>query len=261
MNSLTFEIKKFLQNKNTVTVLGVILAILVLYFAYTIRIKNAINPISVPYATEQILAGTEITQSMISTRLVPPDMLRGEVILNINSIVGKQVASDVVIPKGSLFYKRAVVEPEQANIPDRPEIPAGHEYYRLSVDNKQTYGNSIIPGNYVDIWITALSGNKVDSVDTVIVGKLFSNVKVLLVNDSNAKPVFQNLAENRIPQTIIFSLPSEYVQLLTKAEKLTAYDVKIKLVPTHESLKEESKRGEVQLASEELKNWIISKSS
>ncbi len=45
MGNLTTGFKKFLQNKNTVTVVGVILAIVVLYFAYTIRIKSAINPI------------------------------------------------------------------------------------------------------------------------------------------------------------------------------------------------------------------------
>ena len=68
MGSLTTGLKKFLQNKNTVTIVGVILAIFVLYFAYTMRINNAINPITVPYALWQINAGTQITESMISTR-------------------------------------------------------------------------------------------------------------------------------------------------------------------------------------------------
>ena len=39
---------KFLQNKNTVTVIGVVAAVLVLYVGYNIRVKNAINPITVP---------------------------------------------------------------------------------------------------------------------------------------------------------------------------------------------------------------------
>ena len=36
---------KFLQNKNTVTVIGVVAAVLVLYVGYNIRVKNTINPI------------------------------------------------------------------------------------------------------------------------------------------------------------------------------------------------------------------------
>ena len=76
MGNLTTGFKKFLQNKNTVTVVGVVLAIFVLYFAYTMRINSAINPISVPYAIKQINAGTQITEGMIGTREVPPSMLK-----------------------------------------------------------------------------------------------------------------------------------------------------------------------------------------
>ena len=44
MGNLTTGLKKFMQNKNTVTVVGVILAIIVLYVAYTWRINKAVNP-------------------------------------------------------------------------------------------------------------------------------------------------------------------------------------------------------------------------
>ena len=113
MGNLSMSLKKFLQNKNTVTVVGVILAIVVLYFAYTMRINSAINPVKVPYAVEQIPAGTQITESMISTREVPPSMLAGDVIKSVGEVVDKYSAADTVIPQGSLFYKRTVVEKEQ----------------------------------------------------------------------------------------------------------------------------------------------------
>ena len=69
MGNLSIGLKKFLQNKNTVTVVGVIAAIVVLYFAYTMRIRSSINPVVVPYAKDQISAGTLITESMISSLL------------------------------------------------------------------------------------------------------------------------------------------------------------------------------------------------
>ena len=40
MGNLTTGIKKFLQNKNTVTVLGVVVAIIVLYVAYNMHWKE-----------------------------------------------------------------------------------------------------------------------------------------------------------------------------------------------------------------------------
>ena len=138
MGNLTTGFKKFLQNKNTVTVVGVILAIVVLYFAYTIRIKSAINPIPVPYAVKQINAGTQITEGMIGTREVPPSMIKGDVILNKGEIIDKYASVDTVIPAGSLFYKRAVVEKEQLPANIILEYPKGYVMLYMGVEKGHT---------------------------------------------------------------------------------------------------------------------------
>ena len=261
MQNLTISIKKFLQNKNTVTILGVILAIFVLYFAYTMRIRRAINPVNVPYATEQILSATQITESMISTRQVPPSMLDGEVILNVGEIVDKYTAVDTVIPKGSLFYKRAVVEKEQLPTEIILEYPKGYVLYNLPVDISSTYGNSVFPGNYIDIWLKAvyrfsdeenLAGQA--KADQLMYGRLISNIQVLAVKDSSGRSVFQNMEEGRSPAMVVFALPEEYYVLLRKANYMRTYDTTIELVPTNESIKDEP--GELELSSESLKEWI-----
>ena len=260
MGNLVTNFKKFLQNKNTVTVIGVILAIVVLYFAYTIRINSAIHPVSVPYAAEQIKAGTQITEAMISTREVPPAMLDGEVILNVGEIIDKYAAADTVIPKGSLFYKRAVVEKEQLPGNIILDYPKNYVLYNLDVNTNSTYGNSIFPGNYVDIWLKAMvkvnddqiGGNR--EADRVMYGKLISNVKVLAVKDSSGQAVFQNMDENRSPAMVVFALPQEYYVLLKKASYMRTYNTEITLVPTNEGNKDEP--GELELSSEDLKEWI-----
>ena len=157
MGNLAIGFKKFMQNKNTVTVVGVILAIVILYIAYTMRIKSSINPISVTYASQQIPAGTQITESMIKTMEVPPAMLAGDVITNIGEIVDKYSAADTVIPKGSLFFKRSVVEKEQLPANIILDYPKGYVLYNLSVDTASTYGNSVYPGNYIDIYLKAVN--------------------------------------------------------------------------------------------------------
>lgn len=261
MGNLTTAIKKFLQNKNTVTVLGVVLAIVVLYVAYTARIKSSINPVTVPYATEKIASGTQITKSMVSTREVPPSMLEGDVITNVSEIIDKYSAADTVIPEGSLFYKSAVVEKEQ--LPDNIilEYPKGYVLYNLSVDTNSTYGNSVYPGNYIDIYFKAV--NKIDEnnteqltadADKILLGKLMANIKVLAVRDSDGKAVFQNIDENRKPAMVIFAVPEEYYILLKKAEFMRTYDTSLIIVPTNESLKDEP--GSLEISSDTLKNWI-----
>ncbi len=261
MGNLTTGLKKFLQNKNTVTVLGVVLAIVVLYVAYTMRIKSSINPVTVPYATEKIGSGTQITKSMVSTREVPPSMLEGDVITNVSEIIDKYSAADTIIPEGSLFYKSAVVEKEQ--LPDNIilEYPKGYVLYNLSVDTNSTYGNSVYPGNYIDIYFKAV--NKIDEnspdqltkdADKILLGKLMANIKVLAVRDSDGKAVFQNIDENRKPSMVIFAVPEEYYILLKKAEFMRSYDTSLILVPTNESLKDEP--DSLEISSDTLKNWI-----
>lgn len=258
MGNLSIGLKKFFQNKNTVTVVGAILAIFVLYIAYNIRVKSAINPISVPYATEKIYSGTQITSDKVGTMKVPPSMLEGDVITNASEIIDKYAAADTVIPKGSLFYKSAVVEKEQ--LPDNIilEYPKGYVLYNLSVDSNSTYGNSIYPGNYIDIYFKAVNRNESDQKtqddDKVILGKFISNIKVLAVRDADGKPVFQNLDENRTPAMVIFAVPEEYYILLKKAEFMQTYDTTLIPVPTNESLKDEP--GDLEMSSDTLKNWI-----
>ncbi|MCI8569220.1 MAG: hypothetical protein HFJ11_04455 [Bacilli bacterium] len=261
MGNLTTGLKKFMQNKNTVTVVGVILAIIVLYVAYTWRINKAVNPQVVPYAAEQINAGTQITESMIATREVPPSMISGDVLINKGDIIDKYAAADTVIPEGSLFYRRSVVEKEQLPANIILDYPKGHVLYNLSVSTESTYGNSVYPGNYIDIYLKAV--NKIDEsnpaaltadADKIMLGKLMSNIKVLAVKDADGNPVFQNIDENRKPAMIVFAVPEEYYILLKKAEYMRTYDTSLNIVPTNESLKDEP--ADLEISSDQLKEWI-----
>lgn len=252
-------IKKFLQNKNTVTVLGVIAAIIILYVAYNMRVQSAINPINVPYAKVQINPGTQITADMVGTRAVPPSMLEGEVLTVQNQVIDKYSSADTVIPAGSLFYKRTVVEKEQLPANIILTYPKGYVLYNMSVDTASTYGNSVYPGNYIDIYLKAVNkladGEEVTAdADKIMLGKLLANVKVLAVKDSSGQPVFSNLDEQRTPSMIVFAVPEEYYILLKKAEYLRSYESTLIPVPTNESLKDEP--GDLEISSEQLKDWI-----
>ena len=89
MNNLMTSIKRFLSNKNTVTIIGVLICILVLYVGYNFRIKQAIQPIRVPYANQVIQPRTLITEDMISYTEVPPSYLKGKYIASSSLIIGK----------------------------------------------------------------------------------------------------------------------------------------------------------------------------
>lgn len=257
MNNLIVGIKKFFTNKNTVTVVGVLLAVVVLYVGYNWRIKSTLQTRTVPYAKETIPAGAQITADMIGTMEVVPALLNGNVILDAASVVDKYANIDSVIPKGSLFYGRSVVEKEQLGANSILEYPEGYVLYNFSINTELSYGNMMYPGNYIDIYLKAT--NKLDEANTnqpdkIMVGKLLENVKILAVLDSNGDPVFANVEEKRTPALMIFAVPEEYHILLRKASFLRAYDTSLIPVPTAESLKEEP--GEVNLSSNDLKDFI-----
>ena len=259
MNNLVVGIKKFFTNKNTVTVIGVVLAIVILYVGYNMRISQAINPVTVPYALEEINPGVQITEDMVGTMEIPQSMADSSVIItNRADVIDMYSYSDSVIPEGSLFYRRSVVSREQ--LPDSIilDYPKGYVLYNLDVDMASTYSNSIYPDNYIDIYLKVQNvmdpNNPTGGDDRIMIGKLLENVKVLAVYDSNGNNVFANLDEKTTPAQIIFAVPEEYHILLRKASYLRAYESEIIPVPTAESLEDEP--GDVTLSSNDLKNFI-----
>ena len=129
----------------------------------------------------------------------------------------------------------------------------------MSVTTETTYGNSVYPGNYIDIYLKAVNkiaeGEEMTAdANKIMLGKLMSNVKVLAVKDSTGQAVFSNLDEQRTPSMIVFALPEDYYILLKKAEFLRTYDSTLIPVPTNESLKDEP--GDLEISSESLKDWI-----
>ncbi len=258
MNNFTLGIKNFFTNKNTVTVIGVLLAFVVLYIGYEMRISSQLEPIEVPYAIETISPGVPITEDMIGIVSMARSTIKGEAYASKADIIGKYSNADSVIPAGSLFYTRSVVDKEQLPANIILDYPENYVLYNLPIDTETSYGNSVFPGNYIDIYLKAI--NTIDEdvaqveYDKIMVGKLIENVKVLAVLDANGDPVFENLEEKKQPALIIFAIPEEYNILLRKASYLRAFETTIIPVPTAESLKEEP--GEVNLSGTEIRDFI-----
>lgn len=255
--SFQMSLKKFLSNKNTVTILGVLLAIVVLYVGYNYRIKSKINPIKVPYATVNISSGTKITSDMIGMIDVPPAMIKGNPYLKSSQIIGKYVNVDSRIPKGSLFYAGVVVT--QDKLPDSIiyNYPEGYVLVNMDVNTSTTYGNKIYPGNYIDMYLKVV--NKFDDTDSevtdkIMIGKLIENIQVLAVLDSAGNDVFSDLDNVKVPAQMIFAVPEEYHILLRKAMYLRSYSATLIPVPTSESLKDVP--GSVAISNDALKDFI-----
>lgn len=250
MNNIVISLQKFLKNKNTVTIIGVVLIIIILFFGYRYQIKKQVNPISgIPVAAQNIQPRTKITEDMVETISVAPIVLqKGEVIQNKGAIVGKYSNYNTMIPKGSMFYRDTVVE--ESKLPDSAFIAVekGQIPYNFPVDLDTTYGNSIYPGNYIDIYMKAVRKD-----GKLMVGKLLENVKVLAVKDSSGRHVFENSEEARTPAYLIFGVSSEVNILLRKASYMGDFSAELFPVPHGTSVEEE---GATTVTSQTLKDFI-----
>lgn len=254
MERILNSIKRFLSNKNTVTIIGVLLGVLILYLGYNYRVNQATNPVPIPYALEEIQPRTYISEDMVDTINVAPALLgKGAVITNISNIVGKYTNVNAVVPKGSFFYSGQVID--KTDLPNAAllEIPEGEVAYNLGVDVDTSYGNSLLPGNTVDIYFKAFDDN-----GNIIVGKLVENVKILAVKDKSGNNVFENTSENRTPAIYIFAVPEEVHLLLRKTEYMFASQAELIPVPTYASWSSEA--GELLMTSNYIKAFIESKS-
>ncbi len=251
MNNLKASMKKFLGNKNTVTILGIVLCLVVLYVGYNYRINAKVELIEVPYATKTIQPRTYITKDMIGTMNVPKSFLVGRYYNNANAIVGKYTNYNTIIAKGSLFYADLVVSKDE--LPDSAfaEVPEGYTVINYPVNIATTYANSMAPGSYINIYYKSLDDN-----GKIMFGKFISNIKVLDVKDSSGQHVFENSEETRTPAYMLFAVPEETHLLLRKALYLTKYSVELILVPNTATLTDADK---VNVSSSDIESFINDK--
>ena len=250
MNNFMISLKRLFRNKNTVTILSVIAVIAILFIGYRIQVGRAVKPVpNVPVAASTIQPRTKITADMISYVDMASVAVPSNVYTNSNSIIGKYSNVNTIIPSGSMFYHEALISEQQ--LPDsafvdlkKDEIP-----YNFPVNIDSTYGNSIFPGNYIDIYMKAENEQ-----GTLMVGRFLENVKVLAVKDAQGQHVFENTTEARTPAYLIFGLKSNLNILLRKASYTRDYS--LELFPVPHGTKVSVKEGETEVSSQTLQSFI-----
>lgn len=206
---------KVFKNKNVVTILAGIICVIIIGFAYKYRVNKAIRAVSVPVAKNDILARTEIDDSMfVINKEVPSSALTNNVIRDVNRIKGYYVNYNTFIPKGSFFYSNAVVTWDAMPDSAWADIKNDDTIVSLNVNNITTYGNSIFPGDKIDIYY------RTSDKGLLVLGKLVEGITVLAVKDSDGNHIMQKSAEQRTAAALIFSVPEELHLLLKKAQYL-----------------------------------------
>lgn len=252
-------LNKFLKNKNTVTILGVLACLVILYAGYTMRINKKTALVDVYYANQTIQPKTKITEEMVSKTSVPEAFILGTYYKDYKQIVGKYSNYNTMIAEGSLFYTDLLVDEE--NLPDAIfyDVNEGERVVNFPVDTASTYGNAMMPGNLVDIYV-----KMIDSNEKVVYGELLEKVEILGVKDSNGNNVFETTDEQRSPAYMYFSLPEAKYLLFSSLNYIkdyfSDYEIEVVLVPNTVDYKD-SDATATEVTSDYLYKFIIDKIS
>ena len=266
MNETKSGFSGFLKNKNTVTILGTLVAVAILFFGYYYQVNNATKPVKVVVAKEDIQSRTKITCEMLEEVEISQDMFKklnrqmdGKGVYQSSSSICRDITAfpnsafsnyNTMIPKGTPLVKSVnVVDGSAIPTSVLKEIPDGYMPYPFQVDESSTYGNAIMPGNYVDIYMKAVSDE-----GKVMFGKLLHDVEVLAALDSSYQDVFGNTEEQRTTSQFMFSVTKENYMLFKKASFLP--QVELIPVPITESINNSDYNGSIEVATSYLKKYI-----
>ncbi len=251
MGNLLVPFKKFLSNKNTITILGVLIGLVVLYLGYSWRVTQSIQPTRVPFCKNTLVARKKITADDIGYADLPKDVIANmdNIVTQPDAIIGKVVAYDGKIARNSFFYDEQLMNEE--DMPDSmfSDIQDGYTVYQLKVNSSTIMANSIMPENKIDLY---LSSTVEEDENKIVYGRLYASIEVLAVKDAKGNNVFADKDNPGNADYLFFAVPEEIFLLLKKAEKLG-----IVIEPIARNTTYATSANATKLSNEELRSLII----
>lgn len=224
------KIVGFLKNKNTVTILGGILCVVLLYVFYTIRINQELEMVDVYVVIDTVQPRTKITSDMVRVSQIPAKLLTSNMCTSFDEIDGRYTNYNTIIAKNSYIYKELLIKEE--DMPDAMlyNVPEGERIYNFPVTTDSTYGNSMMPGSAVDVYVKLITTD-----GKIVYGQFLDNLNILAVKDSSGNNVFEVSDTTRVPANMYFSLSEPKFLLFSAlnfvAYEYSAYEIEIKLIP------------------------------
>ena len=242
-------IVRFLGNKNTVTIIGIIACFATLVGGYYYRVYMSANSKEIAYAKVSIDAKTAITEGMIGKIHVSSSYVSASsgLITDATRVYqkGKYSSYKTKIPKGSPIFQAQIINDEE--LPDYAfrDLQDGTTIYSLAVDKESSYANSIRANDYIDLYVAT---NDNDNNGALIFTKFIDHIRVLAVKDSKGRNITKNGLANGVPTELLFAVEDRMFLLLNYAQRFPAG--KILIVPVI--------RGEIYSASADPKSINIS---
>ena len=129
------------------------------------------------------------------------------------------------------------------------DLEEGFTVFSLPVNSTSTYGNSIYPGDKIDLYF---QGVEMNSKGRYFIGPLIKGITVLAVKDQDGSHIFKRSAEQRDASALIFAVENDKFLFLKRAQ---AVDGELIPVPRNEKYSIDPKKGE-EKGSDYITNYI-----
>ncbi len=261
MGNILNALKRILANKNTITILGVLIGVIAIYYVYDNRVKSATTLVSVYYVKENVTSNTQLTEDMIDRVQVNSNVTKTYkgLVTNLGQItVGSgdnmefyYVNYDHNLTAGQLLSLEDLVSPTD-KLPNKTyNLDKSLKQFDISVDLDLTQGNSIAQGNSIDLWVLGKDEN-----GDIIFERFVENLEVIDVVDSNWITTAGN--ESGIPKFLITAVDNDTWLLLKKSERLSGY--RFTLVPVVRDKAYDSSQ-KTEVVSDHIKDIIEANTS
>lgn len=223
--------RKGMWKKRLFTLLTVLLLVGSV-MAYTrIKIGNEVKQVVVTKV--DIPSRTEITEEMLTTIAIPVRGVPSNAVQRREDIVNKWTVNGYGLSRNSFLYADKIVAKDR--LPDSGilALKENEVAFPLLVDLETSLANSIIPNSRVDLYFRSLVKGKKQGNESVIYGKVATQVRVVAVKDSDADHVFDEQGntqtqfeeqakkdKHQLAKIYIFALPKELNVLVNKAKLL-----------------------------------------
>lgn len=263
MSQFVNYLRSIASNKKTLEGLIIIVITIVIWVVYNNLVATGKNPGVVYVAKKALYPGSIITSDSIGRANVSKKYLsKLETVKQgdyAKIISGDYCVKDgYSIPKNGLVYLDAITSENCNNLYEDEDFDGTYYIYHLSVDNTTSYGNSILPGSYIDLYLR-INANSPAKNSRMVFQNFIKHIKVYKVMNKG-KDVFAQDPYNT-PTHLWFKVGKEDWEVLKSIEKLSGYGFKLVPIPRGASYSEKFQNEGENIKSEyydRLKQYIDS---
>ena len=236
--------KRIISNPNTLTFILAFISIIALYKVYAYMVDNAIKPVTLYYATTELYEGETITNDKVGTVEVSGSFVsaqNGNLLQSAGLIYNKYVNTNYRIPQNSFFFNTAVTKEDAADKTPFTDLKDNFTIFRLNTNFHDSYGSSIMEGDYID--------------------KFIKSIQVYMVVDNEGYNVFTHTKTGNqlAPAKIYFAVDMDTYKLLEIAQRGSQYTIDLVAVPRDTSYSENPE--DPTIVNEGIRDLILSQAT